>query len=220
MEKCFAYCRTSSGSNVDGDSLDRQMDAINKYAAKSKLEILDIFWDQAVSGTDDISIRPEFSNMLDKIEGSCINIVLVEGADRLARSVIAQEMAILAMQDRRISILTSSGHNLTESDDPAKVAMRQMASVFSQFEKSRLVAKLAAARKRQRDAGLKCEGRPSLAETNPELLKRSKKLRRKNRSSGKRRTYYTIAKILLKEGFLNSNGNSYDKNQIKKLCEA
>jgi len=26
--------------------------------------------------------------------------------------------------------------------------------------------------------------------------------------------------MLADEGFLNSNGNAYDKNQIKKLCEA
>jgi DNA invertase Pin-like site-specific DNA recombinase len=120
--------------------------------------------------------------MLDRIESNGVRIVIVEGADRLARSVMAQELAVMACQERGIQIITSSGQNLTESDDPAKVAMRQMASVFSQFEKSRLVGKLAAARKR--------------------------------------RTFYRIAKMLADEGFLNSNGNAYDKNQIKKLCEA
>jgi len=219
MEKSYAYLRTSSNSNIAGDSRPRQLEAITTYASSMKYEIVETFWDQAVSGEDDIGDRPAFSQMLDAIEETDVKIVLVEGADRLARSVIAQEMAILATQDRGISIITSSGQNLTESDDPAKVAMRQMASVFSQFEKSRLVAKLAAARKRKRDAGIKCEGRRKLSETNPDLLIRSKKLRRKNRSSGHQRTYYTIAKILADEGFMNSNGNPYDKNQIKSLCE-
>ena len=219
MEKCFAYLRTSSSSNIAGDSRPRQLEAIKKYAAIMRYEIVETFWDKAISGVDDIGDRPAFSQMLDAIEETDVKIILVEGADRLARSVIAQELAIVALQDRGISIFTSSGQNLTESDDPAKVAMRQMASVFAQFEKSRLVAKLAAARKRKRDAGIKCEGRPSLSQTNPALLSRSKELRRKNRSSGKRRSYYAIAKILAGEGYINSKGNPYDKNQIKSICE-
>ena len=55
--------------------------------------------------------------------------------NRLARSVIAQELAVVAIEAKGIQIITSSGQNLTESDHPAKVAMRKMAGVFSQYEK-------------------------------------------------------------------------------------
>ena len=140
MTDCLAYLRTSSQSNVDGDSETRQMEAIKRYAKANKLNVVGSYWDKAVSGEDDISDRPQFSAMLDRIESNGVRIVIVEGADRLARSVMAQELAVMACQERGIQIITSSGQNLTESDDPAKVAMRQMASVFSQFEKSRLVA--------------------------------------------------------------------------------
>ena len=44
---------------------------------------------------------------------------------------------------------------------------------------TRLVAKLAAARKRKRQASGKCEGRKSLAETNPEAVALAKRLARK-----------------------------------------
>ena len=57
--------------------------------------------------------------------------------------MIAQEIAVVAMEANDIQIITSSGQNLTESGAPAKVAMRQMAGVFSQYEKQRLVNKLA-----------------------------------------------------------------------------
>ncbi len=57
--------------------------------------------------------------------------------------MIAQEIAVVAMEAKDIQIITSSGQNLTESGAPAKVAMRQMAGVFSQYEKQRLVNKLA-----------------------------------------------------------------------------
>ena len=41
--------------------------------------------------------------------------------------MVARELAVVAMEVKGIQIITSSGQNLTESDDPAKVAMRQIA---------------------------------------------------------------------------------------------
>jgi DNA invertase Pin-like site-specific DNA recombinase len=43
-------------------------------------------------------------------------------------------------------VLTASGDDLTNTDDPMNVAMRQIAGAFAQLEKARLVAKLKAAR--------------------------------------------------------------------------
>ena len=57
MEKCYAYLRTSSNSNIAGDSRPRQLDAITKYASDMKYEIVETFWDAAVSGDDDIGDR-------------------------------------------------------------------------------------------------------------------------------------------------------------------
>jgi DNA invertase Pin-like site-specific DNA recombinase len=61
-------------------------------------------------------------------------------------------------------VLTASGDDLTETDDPFKVAMRQIAGVFAQLEKARLVGKLKAARDRKRATGTKIEGRKSYRE--------------------------------------------------------
>jgi DNA invertase Pin-like site-specific DNA recombinase len=54
--------------------------------------------------------------------------------------------------------------DLTVTDDHLKVAMRQIAGVFAQLEKARLVSKLKAARDRKRATGVKVEGRKSYAE--------------------------------------------------------
>jgi DNA invertase Pin-like site-specific DNA recombinase len=54
--------------------------------------------------------------------------------------------------------MTASGDNLTDSSDPSRVMMRQIAGSFAQYEKTRLVAKLRAARERKRQAVGKCEG--------------------------------------------------------------
>ena len=72
--------------------------------------------------------------------------------------MIVQEAGIIALIERGVRVLTASGDDLTATDDPFKVAMRQIAGVFAQLEKSRLVAKLKAARDRKRASGAK--GRP------------------------------------------------------------
>ncbi len=72
--------------------------------------------------------------------------------------MIVQEAGIIALIERGIRVLTSSGDNLTETSDPFKIAMRQIASVFAQLEKARLVSKLKAARDRKRAAVVKVEG--------------------------------------------------------------
>ena len=82
----------------------------------------------------------------------------------IARQLIVQEAGIIALIERGVRVLTASGDDLTETDDPFKVAMRQIAAVFAQLEKARLVGKLKAARDRERATGVKVEGRKIYAE--------------------------------------------------------
>ena len=107
--------------------------------------------------------------------------VLVEDATRLARELITQELGILALIGRGVTVLTASGDDLTNTDDPFKVAMRQIAGAFAQLEKARLAAKLRAARDRKRATGAKVEGRKSHAEVSPAVVAEAKRLRRKPR---------------------------------------
>ena len=130
-----------------------------------------------MSGAGVLEVRPGFGSMLDMIEGNGVRVVIVEDASRFARSVITQELGVLAMQQRGVSVLTANGDDLTNTDDPAKVMMRQIAGAFAQYEKARLVQKLRTARNRKSEAqGKRIEGRKGYAETNPELAKEAKRL--------------------------------------------
>jgi len=44
--------------------------------------------------------------------------------------------------NRGVRVLTANGDDLTDSSDPSRVMMRQIAGAFHQYEKARLVAKL------------------------------------------------------------------------------
>jgi DNA invertase Pin-like site-specific DNA recombinase len=49
-----------------------------------------------------------------------------------------------------VRVITATGDDLTDTSDPMKKAMRQIAGAFAELEKARLVAKLKGARERKR----------------------------------------------------------------------
>src|SRR5262249_60385582 len=91
----IAYLRTSSVANVgtDKDSDKRQRAAIEAFAKRAGYELVDEFYDAAVSGADPIDMRPSFAAMLKAIEGNGVRTVIVETANRFARGLLVQEGA-------------------------------------------------------------------------------------------------------------------------------
>lgn len=107
-------------------------------------------------------------------------------------------------------MLISSGDDLTETNNPFKIAMRQIVGVFAQLEKARLVAKLKAARDRKRATGVKVEGRKSHREIDNEkhggkMIAMAKRLRRKTPKGG-RRPLRAIADELAMAGYKSESG--------------
>jgi hypothetical protein len=81
--------RTSSAANVgtDKDSDKRQRAAIEAFAKRAGYELLNEFYDAAVSGADPIDSRPGFASMLERIEGNGVRTIIVETASRFARDL-------------------------------------------------------------------------------------------------------------------------------------
>jgi DNA invertase Pin-like site-specific DNA recombinase len=219
--KALAYLRTSSAANVgtDKDSEKRQRVAIEAFAKREGYQIVQTFYDADVSGADPIESRPGFSALLDRIEGNGVRTVIVEDASRFARQLVVQEAGIVALIERGVRVLTASGDDLTETDDPFKVAMRQIAGVFAQLEKARLVSKLKGARERKRALGLKVEGRRSYAEARPEVVALAKQLHRKRPKKGQR-SLRQIADELARAGHLTSRGKPYAAAAVAKMVAA
>jgi DNA invertase Pin-like site-specific DNA recombinase len=209
--RAFAYLRTSSAANLDGDSDDRQREAIQRYAAGAGIEIAGEYYDEAVSGTDPIETRAGFAAMLSAIEASDIRLVLVEDASRLARSVLAGELAAALLVKRGVRVLASNGDDLTESDDPMRVAMRQMALVFVEAEKRRLVQKLKHARDAKRAATGRCGGRVGYDQTAPQLVATAKELRAEGM------TQRAISAALQARGFVTATGKALSAGQIGRI---
>jgi DNA invertase Pin-like site-specific DNA recombinase len=214
--KAVAYLRTSSATNVgaDKDSEKRQRAAIEGYAKRAGMQVVDWFYDPAVSGADPIETRPGFSALLDRIEGNGVRAVVVEDASRFARDLVAQELGILLLIKRGVRLLTASGDDLCDTSDPSRVMMRQIAGAFAQYEKARLVARL----RRAREVKGKLGGRKSIAETRPEVVELARRLRETR--SGRQRSLREISAELAERGLVaERTGRPFEAAQIARMLE-
>jgi hypothetical protein len=67
--------------------------------------VVESFYDAAVSGVDPIDTRRGFSALLDRIESNGVRVILVEDASRFARDLLTQEVGILALIKRDVTVL-------------------------------------------------------------------------------------------------------------------
>jgi DNA invertase Pin-like site-specific DNA recombinase len=218
MVPAVAYIRTSSAANVgaDKDSDKRQRAAIEGFANRAGFVLVGEFSDPGVSGADPIETRPGFAALLDRIEGNGVRVVICEDASRFARELVTQELGLIALIRRGVRVLTASGDDLTDSSDPSRKMMRQIAGSFAEYEKARLVAKLRVARERKRMAAGKCEGRKRWAEINPELVREAKRLRRRS-PKGHQRSLRDVAVELAKLGFLNERSTVFSASSVQSM---
>ena len=216
-----AYYRTSSAANVgaDKDSLKRQKEGICSYAKANKIEVVQEFYDAAVSGADPIDAREGFSDLLAYMSGSGARTILVENASRFARDLTVQLTGHSKLQDLGYELIPADAPTYFTDDTPTAQMVRSILGAVSEFEKSSLVAKLKAARVRKKKETGRCEGRKSVIEKNPQLLKEARRLRRKNPGSGKRMSYEKISKELFELGFMTAKGNPYQREFIYKILQ-
>ena len=85
--------------------------------------------------------------------------IAVESPDRFARDLAVQLAGHYMLRARGIDLIPASSPTFFVEDTPTAVLVRQVLGAVAQFEKATTVAKLAAARRRKRQANGKCEGR-------------------------------------------------------------
>lgn len=220
LRTAVAYLRTSSAANVgsDKDSERRQRLAIEAYAKAAGYEVLEAFYDEAVSGADHINNRPGFSAMMERVDKDGIQTIIVETASRFARDLMVQEVAHAMLKARGVALVATDSPDSFLDDTPTATLIRQVLGAVSQFEKAMLVGKLKGARDRKRATGAKVEGRKSYAEMNPETVTLAKKLHRYP-VNGKRRSLRQVAAAMAEQGVLGSNGEPYTAMAIKRMIE-
>lgn len=211
--QAVAYLRTSSATNVDGDSHARQLAAIEAYAKSANVEIVAVYTDDAVKGADAIDNRPGFNAMMERLLSNGVRTIICESASRFARDLITQEVGYEMLKARGIDLIAADSPTAFLDDGPTAVLVRQMLGAVAQFEKSMLVSKLKGARDRKKATGVKVDGRKSHAEKRPEAVRLAKQLYRS------RKSYREIAAELQAQGHLNSNGGTFSASSVKSMLE-
>jgi len=215
--KAVAYFRTSSMTNVAGDSVDRQREAVERFAKAHGFEIVSEYFDAGVSGADPIEGRPGFADMLAHLESNGVKAVLVENATRFARDLAVQIAGHDLMKARGYALVPVDAPDYFTDETPTAVMVRNILGAVSEFEKASLVHKLRGARDRVRAKTGKCEGRKSHAEANPDAVALAKQLRRQNPKTHRRMAYRKVSATMASEGHLSAAGTPYSASAVKSM---
>jgi DNA invertase Pin-like site-specific DNA recombinase len=215
MTTAIAYMRCSGRSQIDGDTWERQTEAITRYAAANDCEVLEWYRDEGISGKTELENRPGLAACLERIENNGVKLMLVESADRLARDAMVAEIIVRQFQKTGGTIITAAGVNLTEGDDssPTAALIRGVLALIAEFDRRVTVLKLKAARDRVKKKTGRCEGiRPfgTTPEESP-ILDYMKELRRRNFK------YSEIAKYLNKYNHQSRSGKPWSTGTVAKI---
>ena len=114
LTKAVAYFRTSSSTNVgaDKDSEKRQRAAVTQFAKANGYDLVDSYYDAAVSGADPIDERKGFAAMLERIAGNGVRVIIVETASRFARDLIVQETGWRFLQGLGVTLVAADSPEL------------------------------------------------------------------------------------------------------------
>ena len=184
--------RTSTLTNVKGDSVKRQKSSIMKWVKSNGYIVKGEYWD-VESGSKDTMDRPEFVNKISDSERMGIKVLVFSDQSRLSRDIIVQESTYRLLSSRGYSLVSSENPESFLEDTPTSNLIRQILGSVSKFDKSSTVFKLCVSRVLKRESNRKkgivtrnregkCEGRKRILETHPELETLILKLRRKGLS--------------------------------------
>lgn len=221
MTSAVAYLRTSSRTNLDGDSGPRQFQAVEEYAKRHGIKIVKEFHDAAVSGADQIDTRPGFQDLLEYMAGNGAKMILVENASRFARDLVVQMTGHKLLHDLGYELIPVDAPNHFTEDTPTAAMVRQILGAVAQFEKAQLVAKLKGARDRKsRALGRRVEGNHGYKVDKPKLIEEAKRLARKSPKTGKARSLRVIAEELAQLGYTTASGLPFSASQVQRLIAA
>jgi len=209
-----AYYRTSSATNVGvfKDSLPRQEEAVVACAEARRLQIVESFYDAAVSGADQVDSRPGFAAMLAYMLGNGARTIIVENASRFARDLIVQETGYQLLKSRGIELIAADSPDSFLSDTPTAAMVRQILGAVAQFEKTALVQKLRKARDRKSATlGKRVEGNPAWLPVPADVRSIAHDLRREGLS------LLAISRALAARGMRAPSGREYSASSVRAM---
>lgn len=102
-KRIVAYLRVSTDDQRDRGTIDTQRLTIERYCARNRLHLVDLYTDDGISGFTPLAERPSGAHLLHDVRYRRVALVLVYAFDRLGRGEAAIA-AVLALLERGVEI--------------------------------------------------------------------------------------------------------------------
>lgn len=162
----YGYIRVSTETQSEkGYGLDAQRAAIEKYCKDNNLQLLKIFEDRGISGTETveadgdelISKRKGLLELLSSLNG--VNIIIVLNTSRLWRSDIAKVLIRREIERKRGEVISIEQPRYSiYKKDPSEVLINGMFELLDEYERISIALKLARGRTTKAHKGDKPAG--------------------------------------------------------------
>ena len=145
-ERVALYCRVSSAEQQANDTISLQTSFLSDYCRLYGHEIVDVYRDEAVSGTVALPKRPEGARMLSDASQGLFDTVLVYRLDRVGRSLLVVVDAHDLLGEAGVAM--KSATEPIDTSTPAGRLIFQMLASFSEFERASIVERSTAGLRR------------------------------------------------------------------------
>lgn len=156
--RVVGYLRVSTDRQAEeGLGLDIQESAIREWAHTQGHEIVAMYRDEGISGSNGIATRIGLGDALTALKDGEASGLVAYRLDRLARDLVLQEQLLADVWRLNCEVYSCSpaeGSYLSDDpNDPSRALIRQVLGAVSQYERSMIALRLRSGRKRKRESG-------------------------------------------------------------------
>lgn len=150
------YGRVSTETQMDGFGPEIQRDSIAELAAAEGLDLVAVFMDEGVSGSEGLDTRTELAKALDFLAANPGATLIIPRLDRLARDLMVQESVLADIWKMGATVLSCSETERTycrpdSPDDPARTLIRQVLGAVAAYERAMIRLRMTRGRRRLLD---------------------------------------------------------------------